>query len=93
MGTALLASLVWVICDATGLNVWICAGVAFLVAYTVRVLAIYRGWEEPLAKKLPDVDRPDDGQPLLGPKPKGKSEQEPRDLGLLAEDGPDEDEA
>lgn len=32
VGTAVLASLVWVICDATGLNVWICAGVAFLVA-------------------------------------------------------------
>ena len=66
VGTALLASLVWVICDATGLNVWICAGVAFLVAYTVRVLAIHRGWEEPLAKKLPDVDRPDAG-PGSGP--------------------------
>jgi uncharacterized membrane protein YeiH len=53
VGTALLAAVVWVICDAAGLNAWISAGVAFVVAYTVRVLAMWRGWEEPMPKEPP----------------------------------------
>ncbi len=93
VGTALLAGVVWAICDAADLNVWICAAIAFVVAYTVRVLAMYRGWEEPLAKEPPGVVVHDNARPMLGPKLKGKSKQELRDLGLLAEDGPDEDKA
>ncbi len=93
VGTALLAGIVWAICDTAGLNSWLSTGVAFLVAYTVRVLALYRGWEEPMVKEPPGVHPHDDARPLLGPKLTGKSEQELRDLGLLAEDGPDEDEA
>ena len=46
-----------------------------------------------MPKQTPGVRPHDDGRPLLGPKPRGKSEQELRDLGLLAEDGPDQDEA
>jgi hypothetical protein len=68
VGTALLAALVWVICDAAGLNVWISTGVAFLVAYTVRVLAMYRGWEEPMPKEPPGVYAHEHERPLLGPK-------------------------
>jgi hypothetical protein len=93
VGTALLAALVWVICDAAGLNVWISTGVAFLVAYTVRVLAMYRGWEEPMPKEPPGVYAHEHERPPLGPKLKGKSEQELRDLGLLPEDSQEEDEA
>lgn len=91
-GTALLAAIVWVVCDTTDLNHWINAVVAFAVAYTVRVLAMLRGWEEPMPKQTPGVRSDDDGRPLLGPKLRGKSEQELRDLGLLAEDGQDQDE-
>lgn len=91
VGTAVVASLVGPIGYTTGLNLWVNAGVAFMVAYTMRVLAMYRGWEEPLAKEALGVHS-HDGRPILGPKLKGKSEQELRDLGLLAEDGPDEDE-
>jgi uncharacterized membrane protein YeiH len=93
VGTALLAGIVWAICDTAGLKSWLSTGVAFLVAYTVRVLAMYRGWEEPMVKEPPGVHPHDDARPLLGPKLTGKSEQERRDLGLIAEDGPDEDEA
>lgn len=92
VGTALLAAVVWVICDAAGLNVWVCAGIAFVVAYTTRVVAMYRGWEEPLPKEPPGVHQRDDGRPRLGPKLKGKSEQELRALGLLPEEHPDTDE-
>jgi uncharacterized membrane protein YeiH len=91
VGTALLAALVWVICDAAGLNNWVSASVAFVVAYTVRVLAMWRGWEEPMPKQPPGVYPHADERPLLGPKLTGKSEQELRDLGLLPDDDPDED--
>ena len=90
MGTALLAALVWVTCDAADLNDWVSASVAFVVAYTVRVLAMWRGWEEPMPKQPPGVHPHADERPLLGPKLTGKSEQELRDLGLLPDDGPDE---
>lgn len=43
VGTALLAAVAWVICHAAGLNDWISAGVAFVAAYTVRMLAMWRG--------------------------------------------------
>ena len=46
-GTALLAGLVWVLCDTITPNNWINAVAAFAVAYKTRVLAMLRGWEEP----------------------------------------------
>ena len=92
-GSVLLAAVVWVICDAAGLNDWISAGVAFVVAYTVRMLAMWRGWEEPMPKQPESVNLHDNNRPLLGPNPKGTSEQELRDLGLPPKDGPDKDEA
>jgi uncharacterized membrane protein YeiH len=47
---AVLTGIVWIALFALGLNTWICAGVAFATGYAVRVLAMYRGWEEPLAQ-------------------------------------------
>jgi uncharacterized membrane protein YeiH len=92
VGTALLAAGVWIVCDSAGLNVWICAGMAFAVGYTVRVLAMWRGWEEPMPKAPPGVNVSIDERPRLGSKLTGKSERELRDLGLLPETGPDETE-
>lgn len=92
-GTALLAAIVWVVCDTFDLNEWVCAGTAFAISYTVRVLAMLRGWEEPMPKQQPGVRGHDDGRPRLGPKLRGGSQQELRDLGLLADDGTDEDQA
>jgi uncharacterized membrane protein YeiH len=85
VSTALLTGIVWVICDAAGLGTWWSAGIAFVAGFTVRTLALYRGWEEPLAKAPAGVYKHDDGRPLLGRKIAGKSQRELRDLGLLVE--------
>jgi uncharacterized membrane protein YeiH len=82
---AALTALIWVICDAIGLGVWVSFIVSFVICYTVRVLALYRGWEEPLAKEPKGVYKHDDGRPLLGRKIAGKSERELKDLGLSVE--------
>jgi hypothetical protein len=86
VGTALLTGGVWVVCYAAGLNTWVAAGLAFLVGYAFRVAALYRGWEEPLAKEPRDVYRHDDGRPMLGLKLKGRSRRELHDLGLVPEE-------
>jgi len=82
---AALTGLIWVICDAAGLNTWWSAGISFVIGFTIRVIALYRGWEEPLAKEPAGVYQHSDGRPLLGRKIAGKSQRELRDLGLLAE--------
>jgi hypothetical protein len=64
------------------LGSWWAAGIAFAIGFGLRVLALYRGWEEPLAKEPAGVYVHDDGRPLLGRKLKGKSRRELRDLGL-----------
>jgi hypothetical protein len=51
----------------------------------MRTLALYRGWEEPLAKEPAGVCVHGDGRPLLGRKIAGKSQRELRDLGLVVE--------
>jgi len=82
---AALTGLVWILCDWAGLNAWWCAGIAFVTGFTLRVAALYRGWEEPLAKEPAGVYQHSDGRPLLGRKLSGKSVREMRDLGLAAE--------
>jgi len=86
VGTAVLTAVVWLALDAAGAGVWWCAGVAFIVGFTVRLLALYRGWEEPMPKEPKGVVIHSDGRPLLGRKLAGKSERELRDLGLLVDD-------
>lgn len=89
VSVAFLTALVWIICYAVGLGTWWSFAIALVIGYTVRVLALYRGWEEPLAKEPVGVYKHDDGRPLLGRKIAGKSEQELRDLGLEVDDAPD----
>jgi uncharacterized membrane protein YeiH len=87
---AALTGLVWVILDGLGLdawNGWAAYLAAFAVGFSVRVIALYRGWEEPLAKEPGGVYQHTDGRPLLGRKLAGKSQRELRDLGLLPTDG------
>ncbi|HUL85632.1 MAG TPA: TRIC cation channel family protein [Actinomycetota bacterium] len=88
VGIAMLTGAVWLICFWAGLNTWACAVVALLIGYTVRVMALYRAWEEPLAREPEGVYLHSDGRPMLGRKLKGKSQRELRDLGLLVEDEP-----
>jgi hypothetical protein len=82
---AALTGLIWVICDAAGLGTGWSAAISFAVGFTVRLLALYRGWEEPLAKEPAGVYQHSDGRPLLGRKIAGKSQRELHDLGLLVE--------
>ena len=93
VGTALLAAIVWVVCDTAGLNHWISAGVAFVVAYTVRMLAMWRGWEEPMPKEpqgAPARRRPTPARAQTeGQVRAGASRPRPP----RTEDGPDKDEA
>jgi hypothetical protein len=82
---AALTGLIWLICYAAGLNTWWSAGISFVIGFTVRMLALYRGWEEPLAKEPAGVYQHSDGRPLLGRKIAGKSQRELHDLGLVVE--------
>ena len=54
--------------------------------FSLRVLALYRGWEEPMPKEPVGVYQHSDGRPLLGRKLKGRSEQELCDPGLVVDD-------
>ncbi len=83
--TAVLTGAVWIGCDAVGFGTWVSAAIAFAIGYTFRVLALYRAWEEPLAKEPTGVYKHDDGRPMLGRKLAGKSEREMKDLGLSVE--------
>jgi uncharacterized membrane protein YeiH len=84
---AALTGLVWILLNSWGLdawNGWACL-LAFGVGFTLRLLALYRAWEEPLAKEPSGVYLHSDGRPMLGRKIAGKSQRELRDLGLVPE--------
>ena len=53
-----------------------------MLGYAFRVVALYRAWEEPLAKEPAGVYVHDDGRPMLGRKLKDKSKRELDYLGL-----------
>ena len=84
---AALTGLVWILLTWAGVNPWWAGGISFVVGFTVRMIALYRGWEEPLAKEPAGVYQHSDGRPMLGRKLAGKSEREMRDLGLVVENG------
>jgi len=86
VSTALLTGAVWIVADNWGLSIWVSTLVAFAVGFTFRMLALYRGWEEPLPKEPKGAYLHSDGRPLLGRKLHGKSQRELRDLGLLVEE-------
>jgi uncharacterized membrane protein YeiH len=85
VGIALLTGAVWMVFDAFGYGGWPGILAAFLIGFVVRLLALYRGWEEPLAREPTGVYQHSDGRPLLGRKIAGKSQRELRDLGLMVE--------
>ena len=80
---AALTGLVWLVVDQLGASIAVSAGIAFVVGYAVRVTALYRAWEEPLAKEPTGVYKHDDGRPMLGRKLKDKSKRELDYLGLV----------
>jgi len=92
VGIALLTGLVWVvlywlIVQQGGASIWWPTLISFAIGFTLRIMALYRGWEEPLAKEPTGVYKHDDGRPLLGRKLAGKSQRELHDLGLAVGDG------
>jgi uncharacterized membrane protein YeiH len=87
--TAVLTGFVWVLVYWAGANTWVAAGVAFVVGFTFRIAALYRGWEEPLAKEPVGTYIHSEGRPLFGRKLHGKSKRELRDLGLVVEEPAD----
>ena len=84
---AALTGLVWILLTLAGVNPWSAGGISFVVGFSVRMIALYRAWEEPLAKEPAGVYQHSDGRPMLGRKLAGKSEREMRDLGLVVENG------
>ncbi|WP_227838211.1 trimeric intracellular cation channel family protein [Nocardia aurantia] len=80
--TTVVTSVTWLIIDATGLATLWCTLIAFAVGFTLRVTALYRGWEEPLAAEPLGVYIHRESRPLLGRKLAGKSHSEIRSLGL-----------
>jgi uncharacterized membrane protein YeiH len=86
VATAALSGLVWILVYAATENTWGAAGIAFVVGFSFRITALYRGWEEPLAKEPAGAYIHSEGRPLLGRKLHKKSQRELRDLGLLVED-------
>jgi uncharacterized membrane protein YeiH len=86
VATAALTGAVWILAYGLGASTWVAMGFAFACGYTLRTLALYRGWEEPLPVGPKGVVVHTERRPLLGRKLQGKSQQELRDLGLLVED-------
>ena len=86
---AALTGLVWILLTWAGVGPWWATGISFIIGFTVRVIALYRAWEEPLAKEPAGVYQHSDGRPLLGRKLAGKSKRELHDLGLTVEDEPE----
>lgn len=80
--TAAATGLIWILLDATPLPGWSAVIIAFLVGFVFRVIALYRGWEEPLAAEPKGIRVHADRRPLLGRKLAHKSQEELRMLGL-----------
>lgn len=83
---AALTGAVWIVATWAGAGSWLAAGIAFLIGFTVRVIALYRAWEEPLAREPAGIYQHSEGRPLLGRKIAHKSQRELRDLGLVVDD-------
>jgi uncharacterized membrane protein YeiH len=83
VGIAFLTGIVWITLYALGVPTYANAIISFAIGFVVRMAALYRGWEEPLAKEPSGVYQHSDGRPLLGRKLVGKSRRELRDLGLI----------
>jgi uncharacterized membrane protein YeiH len=84
---AALTGAVWIVASWAGADTWVAAGVSFAVGFTVRLVALYRAWEEPLAREPAGVYLHSEGRPLLGRKIAHRSKRELQDLGLAVDEG------
>jgi hypothetical protein len=83
--TAALTGLVWILVYYAGAGTWWAAGIAFVVGFAFRLLAMYRGWEEPMPVEPTGVVVHKD-HVLFGRKLSGKSQREMHDLGLVVDE-------
>jgi uncharacterized membrane protein YeiH len=86
VATAVLTGAVWILMYWAGTGTWVAAGVAFVVGFSFRVAALFRGWEPPMPKEAAGVHVHGERNPLLGRKLTGKSRRELQRLGLTADD-------
>ena len=86
VATAAMTGLVWILVYWAGASTWWATGIAFVAGFVLRIAALYRGWEEPLAREPKGVVIHGERRPLLGRKLHGKSQQELRDLGLTVDE-------
>jgi uncharacterized membrane protein YeiH len=86
VATAVLTGFVWILAHQAGAGTWLATGIAFVVGFTLRMCALFFGWEEPLAKEPRGVVIHGEGRPLLGRKLEGKSQRELADLGLVPDE-------
>jgi uncharacterized membrane protein YeiH len=84
VGTAVLTGFVWILVYTAGAGTWWAAAIAFVVGFAFRLLAMYRGWEEPMPSEPKGVVVHKD-HVLFGRKLEGKSRREMEDLGLAVE--------
>ena len=84
--TAILTGLIYIACAALGLDFVTSTLIAFAIGFTFRVVALYRGWEEPLPRSPKGTRIHSDARPLLGRKLHHKSQEELRMLGLLPDE-------
>jgi uncharacterized membrane protein YeiH len=85
VATAAGTGFIWLVAYELGASIALSAGIAFIIGYSFRVLALYRAWEPPLAKEPAGVYQHDDGRPMLGRKLKDKSQRELDYLGLTVD--------
>ena len=83
-----MTDVVWILVYWAGAGTWWAAGIALAVGFSFRLVALFRGWEEPLPAAPKGVVVHKD-HVLFGRKLDRKSLHELRDLGLLAESGPE----
>lgn len=78
--------LVWIVLNGLGMPYWASVLIAFAAGFGARLLALYRGWEEPLAAEARGIVVHADRRPLLGRKLQHKSTEELKMLGLAVDD-------
>ena len=58
VGTAVLTSVVYIICHVSGLDLVPATIISFVVGFGFRITALFKGWEEPEPKEQPKPPEP-----------------------------------
>jgi uncharacterized membrane protein YeiH len=66
VGTAVLASLIYIILYKVGWSIWPATLLPVAIGFGFRLLALFRGWEEPEPWEPPELQAGEKPRPLLG---------------------------